>query len=375
MLDKRVCRMKIYIYIFYIKTRMRWGKKRWIKSYPIWIVQNKSVNAIQLVSTFFVLSSFRLSHFMWLSLSLPLSRIHTYMQWIFGFCCHEIWILLFFCLSSNPFQLFFYKKNLELLAFCFDLDIFVSIKKRKRLTQIKCDSSITKLSSFSIILYFMPESWTNKEEKRKFERFHTIFCMIRLSKRFFLRWLPFEILYIQFSKYGANEKGLTHPPPPPEEWRKTKQVERNLMPQYSFVYFWGFTVSNFLFVLPHNDDPFHFSWFVQKTETSIGCAPTSNNKTKWKSSVAAKIICCMYHIYEFEARAIWIIELDLFFTINHNTEDMLKVNTQPHVCPHFKIKLFRLSIFSKFASVHKHRTNTIPNSLYCQLYTCISFYW
>lgn len=206
-------------------------------------------------------------HFMWLSLSLPLplSRIHTYMQWIFGFCCHEIWILLFFCLSSNPFQLFFYKKNLELLAFCFDLDIFVSIKKRKRLTQIKCDSSITKLSSFSIILYFMPESWTNKEEKRKFERFHTIFCMIRLSKRFFLRWLPFEILYIQFSKYGANEKGLTHPPPPPPaEWRKTKQVERNLMPQYSFVYFWGFTVSNFLFVLPHNDDPFHFSWFVQK---------------------------------------------------------------------------------------------------------------
>lgn len=103
---------KYSIFLYHDKNEM--GKKRWIKSYPIWIVQNKSVNAIQLVSRHFVfvLSSFRLPDFMWLSPSLSLWFTHKYSEFSVLLSRNLNFIVSSFVYRQIHFKFFFlYRKS------------------------------------------------------------------------------------------------------------------------------------------------------------------------------------------------------------------------------------------------------------------------
>lgn len=158
---------------------MRW-EKRWIKSYPIWVVQNKSVTAFQLVFSAFLYCH----HFDCPILCAHFYLFHSHMCGAvnFRFCCHEIWILLFFFLCfvyrQIHFNFFFGMENLELLAFCFDLGKYVSIK-RKRLTQIRMWFEHNKTFIVFVFYHFI-----TKEENSN-ERLRTNFGTDSLSKRFF----------------------------------------------------------------------------------------------------------------------------------------------------------------------------------------------
>lgn len=123
------------------------------------------------ISTFFVLSSFRLPYFMWLSLSHSLFPIHTHTV-SFRFCCHEIWILLFFFLFIVKSIWTFFPNIQKISNYWPFASISTKICQHKKKTfnsNKKCDSSITKLSSFSCstICVFMPDSWTQNKTQAK----------------------------------------------------------------------------------------------------------------------------------------------------------------------------------------------------------------
>lgn len=108
----------------------------------------------------------------------------------------------------------------------------------------------------------------------------------------------------------------------------------------------GLTVSKFLFAFA--SQWWSISFFViciKDRQASV--ILRAQQPTKWKASVAAKIY--LLHVYihhlQFEARAIWIIELDFLF-FQHSTVIVLlwvrickkwtHSNLKENVCPHFQ---------------------------------------
>lgn len=166
------------VVFFYVKPRMRWEKGEsnhirfeWCKTKVSpqfnWYFRHFCIVIIS-IALFYV--------------RISISFTHTCVgQWIFGFVVTKFEFYCFFsllCLSSNPFQLFFGMENLELLAFCFDLGKYVSIK-RKRSTQIQMWFEHNKTFIVFVFYHFI-----TKEENSN-ERLRTNFGTDSLSKRFF----------------------------------------------------------------------------------------------------------------------------------------------------------------------------------------------
>lgn len=191
------------------------GKKRWIKSYPIWIEGNKSVTAIQLVfSAFLYCHHFDCALFY---VRISISFTHTHVeQWIFGFVDTKFEFYCFFLFIHFNF---FAMGNLELLAFCFDPNKYVSIK-RKRLTQtqMRFEHNKTFIVFVFCHLYFICLTH-GPEKKTQTKDFVPISVWIAEVSDFSVRW---PIYLLKF--YTHPKKGLTHPPPPKIDERK-KQIQ------------------------------------------------------------------------------------------------------------------------------------------------------
>lgn len=179
---------------FYVRLRMRW-EKRWIKSYPIWIVQNKSVNAIQLVfSAFFVLSSFRLPPF---HVSISISFTRPYMgngEFSVLLSRNLNFIVFFFVYRQIHFDFFFCFGKSRIIGLLVRSPQICQHKKKtfnSNTNVIRAQQNFHRFRFVLPFVFYAPDSWTNSNE-----RLRTNFSANRLSKRFFfLRafQLPFGI--------------------------------------------------------------------------------------------------------------------------------------------------------------------------------------